>query len=158
MADVHDLKTRRKNMSAIRNRDTRPERIVSEILQASRFHVGPADRGLTGNPDFILPEQKIVIFVNGCFWHGHRSTCFKLPANNQGFWRKKINRNKERDRHVWQHYQSQKEWRCLVIWECALTGPARLNRNYLQCLLFEWIETGGQFLEMEPFLPDEWSD
>ena len=81
MADVHDKATRSYNMSRIRNKDTMPEILVRKFLFANGFRYRLNDKKLPGKPDIVLPKYKTVIFVNGCFWHGHENCkYFKLPA------------------------------------------------------------------------------
>ena len=81
MADVHDKATRSYNMSRIRNKDTKPEMLVRKFLFANGFRYRLNDKKLPGKPDIVLPKYKTVIFVNGCFWHGHENCkYFKLPA------------------------------------------------------------------------------
>lgn len=120
MADVHDRKTRSYNMSRIRNKNTKPEELVRKYLFAQGFRYRKNDIRLPGKPDIVLPKYKTVIFVNGCFWHGHEDCkYFVWPENNADFWREKINGNIQRDLHNKQMLADQ-GWNIITIWECEL--------------------------------------
>ena len=98
MADVHDKATRSYNMSRIRNKDTKPEILVRKFLFANGFRYRLNDTKLPGKPDIVLPKYKTVIFVNGCFWHGHENCkYFKLPATQTEWWKEKIEGNIKND-------------------------------------------------------------
>lgn len=118
--DVHDQKTRSFNMARIKGKDTKPEEIVRKYLFSHGFRYRKNDKRLPGTPDIVLPKYKTVIFVNGCFWHGHNNCkYFVVPKTNTEFWMNKINANIERD------HRQHKElidlgWKVIVIWECEL--------------------------------------
>ena len=98
MTDVHDKSTRSYNMSCIRNKDTRPEILVRKFLFANGFRYRLNDKKLPGKPDIVLPKYRTVIFVNGCFWHGHENCkYFKLPATRTEWWKEKIEGNIKND-------------------------------------------------------------
>ena len=97
LADVHDRQTRSRNMAAIRGADTKPELIIRRGLHARGFRYSLHNRKLPGRPDLVLPKYRAVIFINGCFWHGHGCPLFKWPKSREDFWREKINGNVERD-------------------------------------------------------------
>lgn len=120
MADVHTPEQRSYNMSRIRNKNTKPEELIRKYLFSQGFRYRKNDVRLPGKPDIVLPKYKAVVFVNGCFWHGHIGCrYFVWPKNNAEFWKKKINDNIERDE---KDYILLKElgWRVLVVWECEL--------------------------------------
>lgn len=84
--DVHDKETRSYNMSCIKGKNTRPEEIVRKYLFSQGFRYRKNDKRLPGTPDIVLPKYKTVIFVNGCFWHGHKNCkCFVVPKTNTDF-------------------------------------------------------------------------
>lgn len=121
MIDVVDSQTRSRMMSGIKGVDTKPEMLVRRALHARGFRYRLHVKKLPGKPDLVLPKYKVVIFVNGCFWHRHACRLFKWPSTRSEFWKGKLNRNAERDKdnirellHI--------GWRILVIWECALKG------------------------------------
>ena len=118
--DVHDKKTRSYNMSRIKGKNTKPEEIVRKYLFSKGFRYRKNDKRLPGTPDIVLPKYKTVIFVNGCFWHGHKGCkYFVYPENNAGFWRNKIETNIERDRRKSLELEQQ-GWKVIVVWECQL--------------------------------------
>lgn len=119
--DRHTKEQRRKNMQAIRGKDTKPEMIVRKYLFAHGFRYRLHDRRLPGTPDIVLPRYRCVVFVHGCFWHGHDCPAFHWPRTNAGFWREKINRNKERDAAVEEALKGL-GWRVETVWECDLHG------------------------------------
>ena len=120
MADIHSAETRSYNMSRIRSKDTKPEELVRKYLFSKGFRYRKNDVRLPGKPDIVLPKYKVVIFVNGCFWHGHDGCrYFVWPKNNSEFWKKKIVGNMVRDQ---KNYALLRElgWRVFVVWECEL--------------------------------------
>ena len=125
MADVHNPEQRRYNMSRIRSRDTKPELIVRQFLHANGYRYRLHRKDLPGQPDIVLPRLKTVIFVHGCFWHGHEGNpCFVLPKTRSEFWHEKITHNQAKDlRH--QAALSYAGWRVLIVWECSLKRGRR---------------------------------
>lgn len=130
MSDTMTPEQRHRCMSRIRSKNTKPELIVRRWLWRQgfryRLHVG----ALPGSPDIVLQRLQVVIFVNGCFWHGHeRCATFRLPASNQEFWRQKIDNNRQRDARnaAWLRRMG---WHVFTVWECQLT-PARRQRTLL---------------------------
>ena len=120
MTDVHDKKTRSYNMSRIRAKDTKPEMIVRKYLFSRGFRYRLHVRKLPGKPDLVLPKFRTVIFVNGCFWHGHEGCkYYVLPKNNQDWWLRKINRNRELDEKNTGEL-NRDGWRVITIFECEL--------------------------------------
>ena len=98
MADVHTKAIRSYNMSRIKGKDTKPEMLVRRFLHANAFRYKLHDKSLPGKPDIVLPKYKTVIFVHGCFWHGH-SNCkyFVVPKTRTDWWLNKINGNISND-------------------------------------------------------------
>ena len=120
MADVHSAKVRSYNMSRIRSKDTKPEELVRKYLFSTGFRSRKNDVRLPGKPDIVLPKYKTVIFVNGCFWHGHQGCrYFVWPKNNAEFWKKKIGDNIQRDDKICSLLK-ELGWNVIVIWECEL--------------------------------------
>lgn len=125
MADVHSPETRSYNMSCIRGKDTKPEELVRKYLFAQGFRYRKNVARLPGKPDIVLPKYKTVIFVNGCFWHGHAGCrYFVWPKNNAEFWQKKIGDNIERDERNYK-LLSKQGWNVIVVWECTLKKSTR---------------------------------
>ncbi len=120
MADVHTPEQRSYNMSRIRNKNTKPEELVRKYLFSQGFRYRKNDSRLPRKPDIVLPKYKTVIFVNGCFWHGHEGCrYFVWPKNNAEFWKEKITRNIQRDKHN-RELLSDQGWRIIEVWECEL--------------------------------------
>lgn len=127
MADIKSKEARSFNMSRIRGKDTKPEELVRKYLFSRGFRYRKNDRRLLGTPDIVLPKYKTVIFVNGCFWHGH-SGCkyFVWPKDNADFWKSKIETNIKRDEQK-QSQLREMGWKVIVIWECQLRSELRTN-------------------------------
>lgn len=125
MADVHDKATRSYNMSKIKSKDTKPEILVRKFLHANGFRFSLHRKDLPGKPDIVLRKYKTVIFVNGCFWHGHENCrYFVIPKTRTDWWLQKINRNKQLDTE--NHTKlSQKGWKIIEIFECELKPKKR---------------------------------
>jgi DNA mismatch endonuclease (patch repair protein) len=120
MVDVHDKETRSFNMSRIRSKDTKPEMLVRRFLYANGFRYKLHDKLLPGKPDIVLSKIKTVIFVNGCFWHGHDGCkLFVIPGTRTEWWFKKIGRNKERDEENRIKLEND-GWIVFSIFECEL--------------------------------------
>ena len=120
MADVHDKATRSYNMSQIKGKDTKPEMLVRRFLHANGYRYKLQDKTLPGKPDIVLPKYKTVIFVHGCFWHGHKGChYFVVPKTRTEWWLNKINTNKANDR---KHLTALRKdgWRVVNVWECEL--------------------------------------
>ena len=139
--DVHDKETRSYNMSCIKGKNTKPEEHVRKYLFSMGFRYRKNDKRLPGTPDIVLPKYKTVIFVNGCFWHGHKGCkYFVYPENNAGFWCNKIETNIERDRRKSLELEQQ-GWKVIVVWECQL--KKNVIHDTLMSLVDE-IRRGGQ--------------
>lgn len=123
--DVHDKKTRSYNMSCIKGKNTKPEEIVRKALFANGFRYRKNDRRLPGTPDIVLPKYRTVIFVNGCFWHGHTGCkYFVVPKTNTEFWLNKIKSNIDRDA-IKATQLKELGWRVITVWECELKKDKR---------------------------------
>lgn len=106
-------------MATIRSTDTRPELAVRRGLHARGFRYRLHSKGLPGSPDLVLRRYRTVVFVHGCFWHGHDCALFRMPRSRTEYWQEKIRRNRERDAAAVERLEST-GWRCLTVWECAL--------------------------------------
>lgn len=125
MADVHDKITRSYNMSRIRAKNTKPEIIVRSYLFGKGFRYRLHSKNLPGKPDIVLPKYKTVIFINGCFWHGHEGCrYFVVPQTRTDWWLGKIRLTQK------QNVENTKKleaagWKVLTIWECQLKNELR---------------------------------
>lgn len=111
---------RHRCMSSIKSIDTKPEMVVRRWLWSEGFRYRLHVKSLPGTPDIVIRKLKTVIFINGCFWHGHISgECFRAPKSNVQFWKTKIQKNRERDARNYEILKSS-GWNVLVVWECQL--------------------------------------
>ena len=147
MADIVDSAVRSRMMSAVKSKGTRPEVTVRKALHSAGFRYRLHRRDLAGTPDISLPKHKAVIFVNGCFWHGHECSLFQWPATRADFWARKINGNRKRDSES-RLKLLESGWRRLVIWECALRGRNKLELGVLMKDVMEWINSSCGELEI----------
>jgi DNA mismatch endonuclease (patch repair protein) len=137
MADKITVEKRSWNMSRIRSSNTKPELAVRSLLfrNGFRFTVnGPSNKKLPGKPDIVLPKYKSVIFVHGCFWHGHENCKIsRIPKTRTDWWNEKISKNQKRDKRVGGELK-ELGWIVLTIWEC---GTKRLDEleQYLPALI-----------------------
>ena len=133
---------RSRTMRAIHGKNTKPEMIVRRYLYANGFRYRVNVRTLPGTPDIVLRKYATVIFIHGCFWHGHdECNAGRTPKSNVDFWEKKIKRNKERDIEVRARLK-EAGWRTMVVWECQLRPKRReetlrdivhlLDKTYLE--------------------------
>ena len=120
MADKHSKETRSYNMSMIKGKDTKPEMLVRRYLHANGFRYSLHPKNLPGKPDIVLPKYKTVIFVHGCFWHGHKACkYFVVPKTNTDFWVNKINGNISHGTLVIKTLKKE-QWKVIVVWQCQL--------------------------------------
>ncbi len=125
MTDVHDKATRSYNMTQIKGKNTKPEILVRKFLFSNGFRYRIHDKRLPGKPDIVLPKYKTVIFINGCFWHGHEGCkYFVVPKTKSDWWLEKINKNKNNDQKNF-HNLSSIGWNVLCIYECQLKKEAK---------------------------------
>ena len=134
-------------MSGIRGKDTKPEIFIRKGLFAKGFRFRLHGRKLPGKPDIVFPRYKAAILVHGCFWHGHHCPLFKWPSSNAGFWRKKIDRNREVDKAAIKAL-SGLGWRVLTVWECAIKGSCRMSESIVIRKAETWIRSGRGNMEL----------
>jgi DNA mismatch endonuclease (patch repair protein) len=116
-------------MQSVGTKNTLPERTVRRIIHALGFRFRLHRRDLPGTPDIVLPRFRKVVFVNGCFWHGHKG-CKKgaLPKTRPEYWGPKIARNVQRDAEVRMKLKTA-GWDVLTVWQCEAAEPDRLRRR-----------------------------
>lgn len=125
MADVHDKATRSYNMSRIKSKNTKPEILVRKFLHAQGFRFRIHDKKLPGKPDIVLPKYKTVIFVHGCFWHGHKNCrYFVMPKSKIEYWSTKIHRNQQNDKKAIKILKKD-NWKIIIVYECELKKQKR---------------------------------
>ena len=122
MSDTVSKERRSEIMSHVKSSNTKPEIVVRKYLFANGFRYRLNDKKLAGKPDIRLTKYKIVIFVNGCFWHGHENCkIYVMPKTNAQFWQDKIDKNVARDKKNIETLKNE-GWEVLTIWECQLKG------------------------------------
>lgn len=125
--DVHSKETRSFNMSKIKGKNTKPEILVRKYLFSQGLRYRLHSKTLPGKPDIVLPKYHTVIFIHGCFWHGHdKCKYFVVPKTRTDWWLNKINANKENDRKNFELLQEMK-WDVITVWECDLKKGKREN-------------------------------
>ena len=147
MADVVTPDVRSRMMSGIRGTHTKPELIIRREIHRLGFRYRLHERSLPGKPDLVFPRWKAVLFVHGCFWHGHDCHLFRLPATRPDFWRTKIERNRVVDRRS-EVALAERGWRCGVVWECALKGRARPPIASVAARVGSWLRSRRPTLEI----------
>lgn len=131
-------------MSQIRNKNTTPELKLRHALWRLGFRYRVNDKRLPGTPDIVLPRYRTVIFVHGCFWHGHKGCKFyTVPKTNTDFWTSKIARNQERDQEVWRQLEA-KGWAVIIVWECQLKSAC--FKETVQQVEVEILGNGERFI------------
>jgi DNA mismatch endonuclease (patch repair protein) len=138
MAEKLSKSARSANMSKIRAKDTKPELLVRKFLHATGFRYRVHVKNLPGKPDITLSRYKTIVFINGCFWHGHEN-CNRssIPKTRTQWWAHKIEKNKINDRHVKEELEDL-GWKVIVVWTCRLRPsilPQTLNDLTEQILL-----------------------
>ena len=160
--DTLSAEQRHDNMAAIKGKGTKPEMIVRKFLWSRGFRYRVNNARLPGHPDIVLRKYRTCIFVNGCFWHGHKNCrYYVIPKTNTDFWIRKITRNIERDRQE-QLQLARMGWHCITVWECELKREKRnetleslaytLNHIYLKdrSQVYQIPEENGMYIAAEP--------
>ena len=131
MSDIYTKHKRSEIMSKISGKETKPEILVRKFLFAKGYRYRKNDEKLPGKPDIVLPKYKTVIFVHGCYWHGHKGCRYsKLPETNTEFWKHKIEANVTRDQRN-QNELKKLGWSVILIWQCQLSNNSK-RRNVLE--------------------------
>lgn len=137
--DVLTSEARRRNMQAIRAKDTKPEMLVRRYLHKMGLRYRLHDGNLPGKPDVVLPKYKTVVFVHGCFWHMHECDLFRFPKTRSDWWRNKLRNNRERDERCVAELEAL-GWNVIVVWECELKGA---NRDSVLAGIYRRIVENG---------------
>ena len=125
--DVFTKEKRSQIMSKIKGKDTKPEKVVRSLLHQMGYRFRLHRRDLPGNPDIVLPKHKKVIFVHGCFWHGHKDCPrAKRPSTNKKFWNEKLSKSIKRDTFN-QKKLKEMGWLTLIIWQCEMKESKNLQ-------------------------------
>ena len=132
--DVFSKEKRNQIMSHVSGKNTKPELVVRSLLHKMGYRFRLYRKDLPGKPDITLPKYKKVIFVHGCFWHGH-TDCprSKRPTTNKKFWREKLDKNRERDKASIDNLK-ELGWDVLVVWTCEVNNVFKLKSKLLSFL------------------------
>jgi DNA mismatch endonuclease (patch repair protein) len=135
MSDIFTKQKRSEIMSKISEKETKPEILVRKFLFSNGLRYRKNDKRYPGKPDIVLPKYKTVIFIHGCFWHGHNCPAGKLPVTRKEFWQNKIQGNIDRDKKNVEELKKQ-GWKVITIWQCELK-----NKEVTKKTLNELINT-----------------
>ena len=139
MGDVHSRAQRSYNMSRIRSAHTKPEMLVRKFLHSLGYRYRLHEKKLPGRPDLVLPKYKTVIFIHGCFWHGHHNCkYYVVPKTRTEWWLNKITVNQANDRKAVLALKKQ-GWKIITVWECDLK-PGKVEKTL--AALVKTIESG----------------
>jgi DNA mismatch endonuclease, patch repair protein len=134
-------------MAGIRNKDTRPEILVRKALFRRGFRYSLGGSGLPGKPDLVFKKHRAVLFVNGCFWHGHGCHLFKWPSSNREFWHEKISANISRDQ-VNIRACLDNGYRVATVWGCAIKGKFRQPWDKVVSDISCWLLQGDSLISV----------
>jgi DNA mismatch endonuclease (patch repair protein) len=129
-------------MSRIKGKDTRPELLVRRFLYSQGFRYRVNAKWLPGSPDIVLKKYRTVIFIHGCFWHGHKCLEGRTPKTRTDYWEEKFRKNQERDQRVRRELK-ERGWNTLIVWECQLNPNLREKtfEEILYWLNHAWLAT-----------------
>ena len=145
MADCLTPAQRHYTMSKIRSINTKPELILRHALWHRGFRYRINAKELPGKPDVVLPKYRTVVFMHGCFWHGHKGcTTSHIPKTNTDYWRSKVFRNKERDQENWRQLEA-KGWYVIIVWECQLKKA--IVQETIESVAAEILKNGEMLLQ-----------
>ena len=136
MTDTLSVEKRSALMRRVKRANTAPEMALRRELHQRGFRYIVGDKRLPGTPDLVFPKHRAIIFVHGCFWHGHSCRQGRTPSSNVEYWAAKIEANRARDKRKSEEVQSL-GWRVFIVWECdlksgKLTETAELLGNSLR--------------------------
>lgn len=135
MGDVFSKEKRSDVMSKIRSKNSKPELLIRSFLFSNGFRFRIHNKKLPGKPDIVLKKWRTVIFVHGCFWHGHEDcTISHMPKSNEDYWEPKINGNITRDT-VNKNYLEADGWKVIIVWECEIR-----NKNLREQRLLKLVD------------------
>jgi len=148
MADIVSPEVRSRMMAGIRGKNTKPELLIRSGLHKLGYRFKLHDRALPGKPDLVLPKWNAVVFVHGCFWHGHGCHLFRLPSTRKEFWLDKIERNRRSDESAVRALLDM-GWRVAVIWECSTKGKTKLPIGSILANLVNWLQSSRLRIEID---------
>jgi DNA mismatch endonuclease (patch repair protein) len=147
MADIVSQEKRSQMMAGIKGKNTRPELLIRKALHKQGFRYRLHGKKLAGKPDLVFPKYKAVLFIHGCFWHGHDCHLFKWPSTRVNFWKEKITRNHQVDENAQDKLFSE-GWRVGVIWECSLRGRTKRSFDYIVNETARWLNSNEKYFQI----------
>ena len=143
MADKFTKEKRSSIMSHIGGKETKPEVMVRKFIFSKGLRYKKNDKQLPGTPDIVLPKYRTVVFIHGCFWHGHKG-CRKseLPDTGRDFWGRKISENMTRDQRNIDELE-ERGWRVIVVWQCEINNSKKREKR-IESLIGEIMENDGK--------------
>jgi DNA mismatch endonuclease (patch repair protein) len=134
-------------MAAIRSRDTQPEMAIRRGLHARGFRYSLHSSDLPGKPDVVLPKYRAIIWIHGCYWHGHDCGEVKPASTNKAYWGPKIEKNRARDARN-RASMDAASWRHLTVWECAFRRKGPVALEEVLTSLEQWLRQGSPSAEI----------
>ena len=135
-------------MAGIQGKNTKPELLIRKALHARGFRFRLHVKDLPGKPDLVLPKYRALVFIHGCFWHGHACRYFKVPQTRPEFWLEKIKKNQARDCLQVDALKTM-GWRVLIVWECAVRLMKKEKSPLLIDLIASWLINGSEFFQID---------
>jgi len=145
MPDKFSKETRSRMMSGIKSKNTKPEIMIRKELFGHGFRYRLHNGKLPGKPDMVFRKYLAVVFIHGCFWHGHDCRYFVWPKSNKDFWREKINGNKKNDKKVISELQDM-GYRICIVWECITRDQVLFPKAIKK--LVSWLVGSKAFMEI----------
>ena len=147
MADIVSPEKRSQMMASIKGKNTKPEIAIRKALHRMGFRYKLHDKTLPGTPDLVFPKYKAVLFIHGCFWHGHNCNLFKLPSTRPDFWMDKITRNQYVDQKNISDL-NYRNWRTATIWECSIRKNAKYDVSEVIKIFTQWLVSDKKIFEI----------
>ena len=147
MADIVSPEKRSQMMASIKGKNTKPEIAIRKALHRMGFRYKLHDKTLPGTPDLVFPKYKAVLFIHGCFWHGHNCNLFKLPSTRPDFWMDKITRNQYVDQKNISDLNC-RNWRTATIWECSIRKNAKYDVSEVIKIFTQWLVSDKKIFEI----------
>jgi len=135
-------------MAGIQGKNTKPELLIRKALHARGFRFRLHVKDLPGKPDLVLSKYRALIFIHGCFWHGHACRYFKVPKTRPEFWLEKIGKNQTRD-GIQEGALKAMGWRVLIVWECAVRSMKKEKSPLLVDLISSWLINGSEYFQID---------
>lgn len=148
MADIVSKEVRSRMMSGIRSKNTKPELLIRRGLHRMGLRYSLHRRDLPGKPDLVFTKHNAVLFIHGCFWHGHDCHLFKMPSSRPEFWHAKLGRNRLVDEKATEALKT-RGWRIGVVWECALKGKYSHPVKDIIQECYDWLLSKSEYIEIK---------